>query len=100
DAARETLFAQLNPTIQGPQKRKFKYDKLLPNIGFIYDLTDQISAFANYSKNLSVPSTVNLYNTFFFAPDTEQAKPKPETTDSFDGGVRYRSSKIQAQTSV
>ena len=100
DATREAQFALLNPTIQGPQKRTFKYDKLLPNIGFIFDVTDQISAFANYSKNLSVPSTDNLYNSFFFAPDTDEASPKPEMTDSFDGGVRYRSSKIQAQASI
>ena len=100
DATREAEFRELNPNIQGPQKRTFKYDKLLPNVGFIYDITDQLSTFANYSKNLSVPSTDNLYNSFFFAPDTDEASPKPETTDSFDGGLRFRSSKIQAQASV
>jgi iron complex outermembrane receptor protein len=100
DSTREAQFALLNPTIQGPQKRKFKYDKLLPNIGAVFDVTSQISVFASYTKGLSVPSTDNLYNSFFFAPDTAEAKPKPETTDSFDGGVRYRSSKIQAQASV
>ena len=46
-----------------------------------------------------MPSTDNLYNSFFFAPDTEQAKPKPELTDSVDGGLRYRTGKIQAQIS-
>ena len=97
---REFQFAALNPTIQGPQKRVFHYNKVLPNIGFVYDINDQFSTFANYSKGLSVPSTDNLYNSFFFPKDTEQAKPVPETTDSFDGGVRYRSSKIQAQASV
>jgi iron complex outermembrane receptor protein len=100
DATREAQFAALNPTIQGPQKRTFKYDKLLPNIGLVYNFTSQISAFANYSKGLSVPSTDNLYNSFFFAPDDERAQPKPETTDSFDGGLRYRSSKTQAQASI
>ena len=79
---------------------RFKYDKLLPNIGFVYDITPQFSAFANYAKGLSVPSTDNLYNSFFFPKDTDAAKPNPETTDSFDGGVRYRSTKIQAQASV
>jgi iron complex outermembrane receptor protein len=99
DETRNALFASLNPTIQGPQKRKFKYDKLLPNLGALYDITDQVSLFASYTKGLSVPSTDNLYNSFFFAPDTPEAKPKPETTDSFDGGVRYRSGQIQAQLS-
>ena len=100
DSTRNAAFAALNPNIQGPQKRKFKYDKLLPNLGAVYDITSSISAFASYSKGLSVPSTDNLYNSFFFAPDTDEAKPEPETTDSFDGGLRYRSSKIQAQASV
>ncbi|HVF37346.1 MAG TPA: TonB-dependent receptor [Sphingomicrobium sp.] len=100
DAAREAQFATLNPTIQGPQKRTFKYNKLLPNIGFVYDFTNRWSAFGNYSKGLSVPSTDNLYNSFFFAPDTEQAQPDPETTDSFDLGGRYRSSKLQGQLSL
>jgi iron complex outermembrane receptor protein len=86
-----------NPGYSVPQRRVFKYNKLLPNIGFVYDFTPQISAFASYTKNLSVPGTDNLYNSFFFAEGTEGADPDPELTDTFDGGVRYRSGKIQAQ---
>ncbi|HEX7930543.1 MAG TPA: TonB-dependent receptor, partial [Sphingomicrobium sp.] len=37
---------------------------------------------------------------FFFPITTEQAKPKPEGTDNFDGGLRYRTNKIQAQLSA
>lgn len=99
DPVLEAAYAAANPSFQGPQKRKFKYDKLLPNLGVVFDFTNQISAFASYTKGLSVPSTDNLYNSFFFAPDTPEAKPKPETTDSFDGGLRYRKSQIQAQLS-
>jgi iron complex outermembrane receptor protein len=83
-----------------PQKRNLKYNKLLPNIGVVYDFTPQISGFASYSKGLSVPSTDNLYSAFFFPVDTPEAKPKPEVTNSFDGGLRYRSSKVQAQAAV
>jgi iron complex outermembrane receptor protein len=97
NTAAEAIYAAANPTVQGPQKRNFKYNKLLPNIGFTYDFTSALSGFANYAKGLSVPSTDNLYNSFFFAPDTEQAKPKPETTDSFDGGFRYTTGTVQAQ---
>jgi iron complex outermembrane receptor protein len=82
-----------------PQSRRFTYKKLLPNVGAIYDLTQQLSAFASYSRGLSVPSTDNLYNSFFFPINTDGARPKPEVTDSFDGGLRYRTSKIQAQIS-
>jgi iron complex outermembrane receptor protein len=80
-----------------PGERTLKYSKLLPSVGAIYDITQRLSAFASYSKGISVPSTDNLYNAYFFPEGTEQAKPKPELTDSFDGGLRYRSSKIQAQ---
>jgi iron complex outermembrane receptor protein len=111
DPARDALIAQLNPqvvdpatggVIRGwspPQKRRFTYKRVLPNIGVIYDFTPQISAFTSYSKGLSVPSTDNLYNSFFFPITTDAAKPKPEVTDSFDGGLRYRTAKIQAQLS-
>jgi iron complex outermembrane receptor protein len=80
-----------------PGHRVLTYSKLLPSIGAIYDITPRTSVFASYSKGISVPSTDNLYNAFFFPEGTAQAKPKPESTDSFDGGLRYRSSKIQAQ---
>jgi iron complex outermembrane receptor protein len=99
NATLNKAYALANPQYQGPQSRRFTYDKLLPNIGLVYDLTNQLSAFGSYAKGLSVPSTDNLYNSFFFAPDEAQAKPKPEETDSFDGGLRYRTSKIQAQLS-
>jgi len=99
NSAAATAYAAANPTIQGPQKRVLKYDKLLPNIGLTFDVSPAASIFANYSKGLQVPGTDNLYNSFFFAADTAQAKPKPETTDNFDVGVRYRSGKLMAQFS-
>ncbi|WP_374526107.1 TonB-dependent receptor [Sphingopyxis sp.] len=92
-------YATANPTVQGPQRRVLKYDRILPNLGLVYDITPQASVFANYSKGIQVPGTDNLYNSFFFDPTSEQANPKPETTDNFDLGVRYRSGKIQAQLS-
>jgi len=99
-AALDDAYAAAFPTLQGPQKRTFKYNKLLPSLGFVYDITPAISAFGSYTKGLSVPSTDNLYNSFFFPSDTDEAKPKPETTNSFDGGLRYQDRKIQAQLSV
>ncbi|MGH6787687.1 MAG: TonB-dependent receptor [Novosphingobium sp.] len=82
-----------------PQQRILKYDKILPNIGFVYDLTDNISAFGNFSQGLSVPGTDNLYQSFFYPLGSEPAAPKPETTDNFDVGLRYRSGMVQAQLS-
>jgi len=94
-----------NPTTNGvtgfapPGHRVLKYKKFQPNLGFIYDFTNNLSAFGNYSKNISVPSTDNLYNAFYYPLGTSSATPRPETTDSFDAGLRYRSRQIQAQIS-
>jgi iron complex outermembrane receptor protein len=101
-------YQQLNPTVlvnglpqpvQGPQTRHLKYNAILPNVGLLFDVAPHTSVFANYSRGLQVPSTDNLYNNFFFAPDNPNARPKSETTDNFDIGVRYRSSRIMAQAS-
>jgi iron complex outermembrane receptor protein len=101
-------YEQFNPTVtvggapqpvQGPQHRRLTYNAVLPNIGALFDVGNNASVFANYSRGLQVPSTDNLYNNFFFAPDNPNAKPKPETTDNFDIGARYRSSKLIAQAS-
>lgn len=110
DAALDDVIAANNPytfnpttgAITGfspPGHRVLNYHKFLPDIGAVYNITNQVSAFASYTKNLSVPSTDNLYNAFYFPEGTEQAKPTPETTDSWDAGLRYSSSKIQASLS-
>lgn len=82
-----------------PQNRVYNYKKVLPNIGFTYRVVDNFSVFGNFSQGLSVPGTDNLYNAFFYPKGTVQATPKPETTNNFDLGVRYRSGAIQAQLS-
>jgi len=83
-----------------PQNRVLKYSKVLPNVGFVFDVTENASVFGNFSQGLSVPGTDNLYNAFFFPAGTARAKPTPETTNNFDAGVRYRSGMVQAQFSV
>lgn len=95
--ARNAQFGSLNPAIQGPQRRTFKYDKILPNVGLVFDAAPSVSLFANFSQGLSVPGTDNLYNSFFFAANTPQAQPRPETTNNYDLGARYTSGNLQAQ---
>lgn len=97
DDPRNATYAALNPTVQGPQQRVLKYDKILPNLGFVLDVFDPVSIFANYSKGLQVPGTDALYNAFFFPANTPSARPEPETSDNFDLGVRYSTGDIQAQ---
>jgi iron complex outermembrane receptor protein len=89
-------YEATNPNAAPPQERTYKYDELLPNVGFTFDVTGDASIFANYAKGISVPGTDPLYASLFF-PDTEEARPNPETTDSFDLGVRMQSGNVQAQ---
>jgi iron complex outermembrane receptor protein len=83
-----------------PGDRTYKYHKILPELGAVYSLTSAVSLHANYSKGLQVPSTDNLYNDFYYPAGSEQAKPKPETTDNFDVGARYTTGKIQAEVAA
>lgn len=94
---RSTSYATLNPTVQGPQQRVLKYDRILPNVGFVFNFADPFSLFANYSKGLQVPGTDALYNAFYFLATTASARPEPETSDNFDTGLRYTSRMVQAQ---
>jgi iron complex outermembrane receptor protein len=89
--------AVVTAPLQGPQQRIFNYKKALPNVGLTFKITPAIAVFGNFSKGLQVPGTDNLYNSFFFPTTVPQANPTPETTDNFDGGIRYRSSLVQAQ---
>ncbi|MFC3783876.1 iron complex outermembrane receptor protein [Sphingopyxis italica] len=91
-------YEAANPDYASPQSRTYKYDKLLPNVGFTYDFSPAFSTFANYAKGLSVPGTDPLYDSLYLADD-DRVRPVPETTDSFDLGVRYSIGPIQAQLS-
>lgn len=78
-----------------PQDRTLKYHRFLPSASVTYNLASAFQVYASYSKGLQVPSTDNLYQSFYLPQGVQN--PKPETTDNFDGGLRYTTSKIQAQ---
>ncbi|MBC2778405.1 TonB-dependent receptor [Parasphingopyxis marina] len=91
-----TAYEAANPNAAAPQSRTYNYDRLLPNVGFVYDVSDVASIFFNYAQGLSVPGTDPLYNSLFFA-DPDAARPAPETTDSFDLGMRFQGPTFQGQ---
>lgn len=97
---RNAEYAAANPDLQGPQQRVMKYDDILPNLGLVYKVNPNVSLFANYSKAIQIPGTDNLYNAFYYAPNTGPANPVAEKTDNLDAGARFRSGNIQAQASV
>jgi len=96
--ASQAAFLAAHTNYVAPVSKTFKYHKLLPQAGATYDFTSAISAYASYSKGMQVPGTDNLYQSLGFPNGS--ADPSPETTNNFDTGLRYRSSKVQAQLGV
>lgn len=83
------------PSAYFGQPRKFerKYDKVLPNVGVSYDLTDRQTIYASYAETISVPRTDDLY-------DRNVVDPEPETSKSFDLGWRYSSPTLIASVAA
>ena len=73
-----------------PFEQTYKFDKLLPNVGFTYKIVSDLSVFGSYAKGFSAPRTDNLYRAPLVNVD-------PETTNAFDLGLRYTNRRIQAQ---
>ncbi|WP_230292697.1 TonB-dependent receptor [Croceicoccus sp. Ery5] len=90
DAIDDYLVA--NPTYVGPTSRTVDYSKFLPNVGATFNITNDFNIFASYAKNISVPGTDALYGAIF-----ADLEPDPETSDSFDLGLRWQNRNIQAQ---
>lgn len=99
NSADNATYATANPSYAAPQFRQFNYNRVLPNVGATYKFGGGFTAYVNYSKGLQVPGTDNLYQSFYYPLSNPAAHPTPETTDNFDGGVRYTTSKIQATIS-
>ena len=76
--------------VYAPFKAHYKFGKILPNVGFTYNVTTPIQVFGSYAKGFSSPRTDNLYR-------RPRVQIDPEETNAFDLGVRYSTSRIQAQ---
>ena len=81
--------------VQGPQNRTFSYKKLLPNAGYVFDITPQLSTFGNFSRGLQAPRTDSLYNAFYFPVGNPKAsrcrrRPTISTWASASGGATSR----------
>jgi len=79
--------------VWAPFTANYKFSPVLPSFGFTYRITDDASIFGSYAKGFSSPRTDNLYRAPIVSVD-------PETTDTFDLGVRYTSNRVQAQATA
>jgi iron complex outermembrane receptor protein len=80
----------LSPNFVDPFKQTYKFDKLLPNLGATYNFDNGLSVFGSFAKGFSAPRTDNLYRRTL-------VDIQPESTNSFDLGVRYTLRDVQAQ---
>ncbi|WP_156400362.1 TonB-dependent receptor [Caulobacter sp. Root655] len=67
-----------------PREFTRKYDKVLPNVGVSYNLTDRQSVYFSYAETLSAPRTDDLY-------DKKLTNPDPEIAHVYDLGYRFQS---------
>jgi iron complex outermembrane recepter protein len=79
--------------VWAPFEATYKFSPVLPSFGFTYKFTDDAAIFGSYAKGFSAPRTDNLYRSPRVAVD-------PETTDTFDLGLRYTTGRVQAQGTV
>jgi iron complex outermembrane recepter protein len=82
-------------TLRYGQPRSFerKYDRLLPNVGASFDVTDDLTVFASYAETLSAPRTDDLYDQILVDPGPERGK-------AFDLGARYNRGPVLAAASI
>lgn len=82
-----------------PYHAEFKYDKVLPNVGATFKLTEDQSVYASFAQNLSAPRTDDLYTVVRRTSPTDftYLPVRPETSDSYNGGYRFQSQKLLVQ---
>jgi iron complex outermembrane receptor protein len=84
-----------------PYTQTLKYDDVLPNVGVSYGFLDSHRIYASYAEGISVPRTDNLYQPVRNAAGgLDFTTVQPETTQSYDLGYRYTSSRIIASAAL
>lgn len=79
--------------VWAPFEATYKFSPVLPSAGFVYKFNGDLALFGSYAKGFSAPRTDNLYRAPIVNVD-------PETTDTFDLGLRYTTNRVQAQATV
>lgn len=79
--------------VWAPFEETYKFSPVLPSAGFVYKFNPDLALFGSYAKGFSAPRTDNLYRSPVVNVD-------PETTDTFDIGLRYTTNRVQAQATV
>ena len=75
------------PNFRFPFTQTFKWNKLLPNAGVSFRLTDNNLVYASYARGFAAPKTDDLYTS---AGITVQ----PETSDNLSVGYRFQARRV------
>ena len=89
-----------NPIVQStyPTGRIKANDMFLPQIGAVYRMTGNAELFASYTENMRAfvsAVTSGPFSTTQLGFDSIQGDLKPETSQTFEGGARFRSGPFQ-----
>ncbi len=85
-----------------PFQATLKFDDVLPNVGASWRLSDNMSVYASFAEGLSSPRTDNVYTVKRGLTPTSIlfTSVEPETTESYDLGVRYSSGNVIASAAL
>lgn len=87
----------LNPSASNeygaPRSFDRDYERVLPNVGVSYDITDTSSVYASFAQVLSAPRTDDLY-------DRVPVDPDYELNNAFDIGYRFQSGTLIGSAAV
>lgn len=92
-SAQQPVGSAANLAAGAPVKFEREYEDILPNVGVTWRFAENQQLFASYSENLSAPRTDDLY-------DRIPADPAAETSQNYDLGYRYQSSRVIASAST
>ncbi|WP_293381982.1 TonB-dependent receptor [Phenylobacterium sp.] len=81
------------PNFRMPFSQTFNFNKILPNAGATYRITDDQMIYATYAEGYSAPKTDDLYS-------STTAVVQPETSDAYVVGWRYQSQAVTTSFSL
>ncbi len=87
-------FAGASGDYYAPFDAKKSYKKVLPTVGLSFALTDNVKVYGSYTEQQAAPKVDNLYT---LGANGALGDVRPETSKSFDGGVRYQSGSVLGQ---
>lgn len=82
-------YANLSPSVGGPQDSKNKYKNWSPKLGANYNFSKNIGVYANYSNGFTPPQTSSLYRNSLVGIGGQVFDLKPSNYNNYEIGTYF-----------